>query len=487
MPHNAIVIGAGPNGLAAAIELARAGYLVQVYEANDTIGGGVRSAELTLPGFVHDICSAVHPLAAGSPFFSQLPLARYELEYINPPAAMAHPFDDGTAVLLHRSVELTAEGLGRDGSAYRQLIGPLVNDWDLLAEDLLSPPGIPRHPIKLAQFGFYGIRSAKGLTQGLFTEERTRAFFAGLAAHSFLSLDMLASAAFALVMATIGHAIGWPITRGGSQRIANALTSYLRDLGAKVLTGVRIDSIDQLPDSRIIMCDVTPRQLLKIAGTRFPSTFRNKLKRYRYGPAAFKIDWALRGPVPWKAEGCTQAATVHLGCSFEEIYASEKACWQNEYVERPFVIVSQPNLFDPARAPEGRHTLWGYCHVPNGSRVDMTEVIENQIERFAPGFRDQILTKHVMSPADLEKHNPNLVGGDINGGAQDLGQMFTRPTMSLYSTPVKGLYICSSSTPPGGGVHGMCGYNAARAAIHHVGRGNDSQGQIGCANDRKGK
>lgn len=469
MSHNAVVIGAGPNGLAAAIELSRAGYSVRVYEANDTVGGGVRSAELTLPEFVHDICSAVHPLAVGSPFFSRLPLTHYGLEFINPPGAMAHPFDDGTAVLLQRSVELTAEGLGRDARAYKQLIRPLVESWDHLAEDLLSPPGIPRHPIKLARFGFYGIRSAKGLAQGLFRDERTRALFAGLAAHSFLSLDMLASGAFALVMATVGHAIGWPIARGGSQKISDALTSYLRDRGAEVLTGVRINSIDQLSNAKIIMCDVTPRQLLKIAGKRFPSTFRNKLKRYRYGPAAFKIDWALRGPVPWKAQECTQAATVHLGCLFEEIYASEEACWRNENAERPFVIVSQPSLFDPTRAPEGRHTLWGYCHLPNGSRVDMTELIENQIERFAPGFRDQILAKHVMSPADLEKHNSNLVGGDINGGAQDLRQMFTRPTISLYSTPVKGLYICSSSTPPGGGVHGMCGYNAARVALRKSG------------------
>jgi phytoene dehydrogenase-like protein len=465
MPNDAIVIGAGPNGLAAAIELSRAGYSVRVYEASDTVGGGVRSAELTLSGFVHDICSAVHPLALGSPFFSKLPLTDYGLEFINPPAAMAHPFDDGTAALLHPSVKLTADGLGRDAQAYRNLIRPLVESWDQLAEDLLSPPGIPRHPLKLARFGFYGIRSAKGVSKSLFTEDKTRAFFAGLAAHSFLSLDMLASSAFGLVMATIGHVFGWPITRGGSQKIADALTSFLRDQGGEVLTGVRIDSIDQLLGAKIIMCDVTPRQLLKIAGNRFPRSFRSKLERYRYGPAAFKIDWALREPVPWKAAQCGQAATVHLGCLFDEIHASEKACWRNEIAERPFVIVSQPSLFDSTRAPAGQHTLWGYCHVPNGSRVDMTEAIENQIERFAPGFRDLIIAKHVMSPADLEKHNANLVGGDINGGVQDLRQMFTRPTMRLYSTPLEGLYICSSSTPPGGGVHGMCGYNAARAAL----------------------
>lgn len=469
MTNEAIVIGSGPNGLAAAIELTCAGFSVRVYEGHDTVGGGARSAELTLPGYVHDICSAVHPLALGSPFFSRLPLTEYGLEFINQPAALAHPFDDGTAVLLHRSVEMTAAGLGRDAHAYSQLIRPFAEGWDDLAEDLLSPPGIPRHPIKLARFGFYGIRSAKGIAQSLFSEERSRALFAGLAAHSFLSLDMVASGAFALVMATIGHAIGWPITRGGSQKISDALTSYLVAQGAEVFTGITIESIDQVSNAQIIMCDVTPRQLLKIAGEHFPSTFRNRLKRYRYGPAAFKIDWALSGPVPWKARECAQAATVHLGCSFEEIYASEKACWRNEYTESPFVIVSQPSLFDPTRAPEGRHTLWGYCHVPNGSQVDMTERIENQIERFAPGFRDQILTKHIMPPADLENHNPNLVGGDINGGAQDLRQMFTRPTASLYSTPVKGLYICSSSTPPGGGVHGMCGYHAARTALRKFG------------------
>jgi phytoene dehydrogenase-like protein len=469
MPKDAIVIGAGPNGLAAAIELSHAGYSVRIYEANDTVGGGVRSAELTLPAFLHDICSAVHPLALGSPFFSRLPLTDYGLEFINPSASMAHPFDDGTAVLLHRSVELTAEGLGHDTRAYGQLIRPFVESWDHLAEDLLSPPGIPRHPIKLARFGFYGIRSAKSLAQGLFSEEKTRAFFAGLAAHSFLSLDMLASGAFALVMATVGHAIGWPIARGGSQKISDALASYFKNQGGEIITRVRINSIDQLPTAQIIMCDVTPRQLLEITGKRFPATYCNKLKRYRYGPAAFKVDWALRGPVPWKAQECTQAATVHLGCLFDEIYASEQACWRSEVVEKPFVIVSQPSLFDPSRAPEGQHTLWGYCHVPNGSRVDMTNLIENQIERFAPGFRDQILAKHIMPPADLEKHNPNLIGGDINGGAQNLRQMFTRPTISLYSTPVNGLYICSSSTPPGGGVHGMCGYNAARRALRRKG------------------
>lgn len=462
---DAIVIGAGPNGLAAAIELTRAGYSVSIFEANETVGGGARSAELTLPGFVHDICSAVHPLAVNSPAFSHLPLENYGVEFINPPVALAHPFDDGSAVLLSRSVDVTAENFGEDANTYKSLMKPLVESWQQLAEDLLAPPRIPHHPFKIARFGFYGIRSAKNLAEGLFRNERTRTFFAGLASHSFLSLDMLATSAFALVMGTLGHAVGWPVPRGGAQKISDALASYLRECGAEIQTGVQVNSIEELPRAKIIMCDITPRHLIKIAGNHFPPKFRRKLERYRYGPAAFKIDWALRSAVPWKSEECRQAVTVHLGGSFNEIFASELACWRGERSEKPFVIVAQPSLFDRTRAPEGQHTLWGYCHVPNGSRFDMIERIENQIERFAPGFRDQVLARHVMSPADLERHNQNLIGGDINGGVQDLRQLFTRPTISTYSTPVPGLFICSSSTPPGGGVHGMCGYNAARTAL----------------------
>ena len=462
---DAIVIGAGPNGLAAAVELTRAGYFVSILEANETVGGGARSAELTLPAFLHDICSAVHPLAINSPAFSQLPLEDYGVEFINPPVALAHPFDDGSAVLLSRSVDLTAESLGEDADTYKKLMTPLVESWQQLAEDLLAPPRIPRHPLKVARFGFYGIRSAKTFAKGLFRNERTRALFAGLAAHSFLSLDMHATSAFALVMATLGHASGWPIPRGGAKKISDALASYLRNAGAEIRTNFRVSSIEEVPRAKIILCDITPRQLVEIAGHCFPSKFRKKLERYRYGPGAFKIDWALRGPVPWKSEECTQAVTVHLGGSFDEIFASERACWRDEPSEKPFVILAQPSLFDPTRAPEGQHTLWGYCHVPNSSHFDMTERIENQIERFAPGFREQVLARHVMSPADLERHNPNLIGGDINGGVQDLRQLFTRPTISTYSTPVTGLFICSSSTPPGGGVHGMCGYNAAHTAL----------------------
>lgn len=466
--YDAIVVGAGPNGLAAAIELARAGHSVCIFEANETAGGGARSAELTLPGFVHDICSAVHPLAAGSPFFSKLPLTEYGLEFISPPAPLAHPFDDGTAVLLHRSVEMTADGLGPDAKAYKKLMGPLVDDWSDLADDLLGPLRIPRHPLKVTRFGFYGIRSARSLVQSLFRDERTRALFGGLAAHSFLSLDRSASSAFALVLATVAHVIGWPIARGGSQKIADALASHFRELGGEIFTGVRINSLAELPRAQVVMCDVTPRQLLRMTNDELPSGFRKKLHQYRYGPGAFKIDWALSGPVPWKAVECFQAATVHLGGSFEEISACESATWQGEHSVKPFVIVCQPSLFDPTRAPQGQHTLWAYCHVPNGSTFDMTERIENQIERFATGFRKQILARNVMSPAKLEEHNPNLIGGDINGGVQDLRQLFTRPTIRLYSTPLKSLYICSSSTPPGGGVHGMCGYHAARAVLRRM-------------------
>jgi phytoene dehydrogenase-like protein len=463
--YDAVVIGAGPNGLAAAIELARAGHTVGIFEANEVVGGGARSAELTLPGFVHDICSAVHPLAAGSPFFSKLPLAEHGLEFINPSVALAHPFDDGTAVLLHRSLDTTAEGLGADAGAYKDLIGPLVKDWGDLAPDLLGPLRLPHHPLKVAWFGFYGIRSARSLVRSFFNNERTRALFGGLAAHSFLSLDRRPTSAFALVLAVLAHTAGWPIARGGSQKIAAALADHLHELGGEIFTGVRVKSLSELPQNQIVMCDVTPRQLLNITGDELPSGFRAKLQQYRYGPGVFKIDWALSGPVPWKAVACCQAATVHLGGSFEEISASESTIFRGQHSDRPFVIICQPSLFDPTRAPADQHTLWAYCHVPNGSTFDMTERIENQIERFAPGFRDQILARSVLAPAKLEEHNANLIGGDINGGVQDLRQLFTRPTIRSYSTPLKSLYICSSSTPPGGGVHGMCGYHAARRAL----------------------
>lgn len=466
--YDAVVVGAGPNGLAAAIVLARAGRSVLVREANETIGGGARSAELTLPGFIHDICSAVHPLAAGSPFFRTLPLAEHGLEWVFPPAPLAHPFDDGTAAVLERSVEATAATLGADAGAYRKLMGRLAADWPLLENALLGPPKWPRHPLALARFGLRALRPARRLAEGWFKGARARALFAGLAAHSFLPLEKVPSAAFGLVLGITGHAIGWPVPRGGAQRIADALASYFRSLGGEIETGARVGSIDELPPARAVLCDVTPRQLVCIAGHRLPSGYRRKLGRYAYGPAVYKIDWALDGPVPWRAKECARAGTVHLGGTSEEVAASERAAWRGEHAEKPFVLVAQPSLFDSERAPAGKHTLWAYCHVPFGSDVDMTERIERQVERFAPGFRDRVLARRVMSPADLERHNANLVGGDINGGAQTLRQLFTRPTRSLYSTPLKGLYICSSSTPPGGGVHGMCGHAAALRALRDV-------------------
>jgi phytoene dehydrogenase-like protein len=464
------VIGAGPNGLAAAIELARAGWSVCVIEANDSIGGGARSEELTLPGFIHDVCSAVHPLAAASPFFLRLPLKDYGLEFLEPPIALAHPFDDGSAAVLYRSLQTTTESLGRDGSTYNKLIGPLVDAWTEISQDLLAPIRLPKHPWRMARFGFYGMQSIQYLTKTKFKEEHTRALFAGLAAHSFLSLNQATTSAFALMLATTAHVTGWPIARGGSQKVVHALAGYLRSLGGTIVTGSRIRSLSELPKSKVVMCDVTPRQLVSIAGEQLPSGFRRKLMKYRYGPGAFKVDWALSAPVPWKSALCRQTATVHLGGSFSEIAASEEAIWKGDCADHPFLIVCQPSLFDPTRAPTGQHTLWAYCHVPNGSRVDMTERIEQQFERFAPGFRQLVIERSARSPEDLERHNANLIGGDINGGVQDWRQLFTRPTFRAYSTPVRGLYICSSSTPPGGGVHGMCGYHAARRALREMKR-----------------
>ncbi len=473
MPGNefdAVIVGAGPNGLAAAIVLARAGCSVLVIEAAEAIGGGACSAELTLPGFVHDICSAIHPLGAGSPLFRAFPLDRFGLEWIQPSAPLAHPLDDGTAVLLERSVDATATGLGPDAAAYRRLMSPLVADAERILRFILGPFRIPRHPLTLARFGLKALRSAAGLASEQFAGERARALFAGLAAHSMLPLERSPSAAVGLVLAMLGHTAGWPLPRGGSQRIADALVGYLRSLGGEVVTGRPVRALDELPPARAVLFDLTPRQVLAIAGQRFPAGYRRQLERYRYGPGVFKVDWALAGPIPWRAPECQRAATVHLGGTLAEIAASEREIALGRHPERPFVILAQPSLFDPSRAPEGKHTAWAYCHVPNGSRVDMTERIEAQVERFAPGFRDVILARSVMGPADLERYNPNYVGGDINGGLQDLRQLFTRPAPRLnpYTTPDPHLYICSASTPPGGGVHGMCGYWAARAALRRV-------------------
>ena len=463
--YDGVVVGAGPNGLAAAIVLAQAGKSVAVFEANEEIGGGVRSAALTLPDFVHDICSAVYPLAIGSPFFRSLPLAQHGLEWIQPPAALAHPFDDGTAIVVERSISETAAQLAFDANSYEKLVGQFAADWDNLSHDLVGPIRWPNHPLKVVQFGILALQPAKRFAERRFRHERTQALFAGLAAHSMLPLENWGTAAFGLVLGITAHALGWPIVRGGAQRLSDALTSYLRSLGGKVFCQHPVKSLSDLPPSRVILCDVTPRQLLGIAGARLPSKYRETLKNYFYGMGAFKIDWALSAAVPWRARECSRAATVHLGATLAEIARSERLAWHGFQPDNPFVLLVQPSLFDDSRAPPGKHTLWAYCHVPNGSGFDMTARIESQIERFAPGFMQTILARRVSSPADLERRNANLVGGDINGGAASLQQLFFRPTRRLYSTPDPSLYICSSSTPPGGGVHGLCGYFAARAAL----------------------
>jgi phytoene dehydrogenase-like protein len=467
--YDAVVVGSGPNGLGAAITMAQAGRSVIVFEAKETVGGGARSAELTLPGFLHDICSAIHPLAASSPLFSRMPLDSFGLEWIYPPSAVAHPLDNGSAVLLQRSVDVTGEALGKDHEAYVRLFGPLADNWGALADEILAPLHFPRHPLLLARFGTSALRSARSLAEGLFAEEPARALFAGLAAHSFLPLEKALSAAFGLVLGVAGHSVGWPLPSGGSQSISNALSSYLSLLGGEVVTGTPVKSVRELPPARAVLLDVTPRQLVRIAGEFLPETYRRKLERYRYGPGVFKLDWALDGPIPWKAEECARAATVHVGGTFAEIATSEASIWANQPPEKPFVLVAQQSLFDYTRAPAGKHTAWGYCHVPNGCTFNMTDRIEAQIERFAPGFRDIILARHALSPQDFEDYNSNYIGGDINGGVQDLGQLFTRPTLQLnpYATPLKGIYLCSSSTPPGGGVHGMCGYHASMAALRN--------------------
>jgi len=465
MKRRGCVIGSGPNGLAAAVILAQAGLHVDVFEAEPRPGGAARTMELTLPGFLHDFGSAVHPLAAGSPFFSSLPLHDYGLEWIQSPAPLAHPLDDGTAVILERRLEDTRAALGTDGKSWGKLMKPFVERWKEFAPEVLRPvTSIPRHPWLRARFGVAALLPATILAHR-FRNERTRALFAGLAAHSFLSLDEPLSGAFGLMMAVPAHAVGWPIPRSGSQSLTNALCAYLAKFGGIVKTSSRIESLDTLSNYDVILCDVTPRQLLRIAGQRLSNRYKRQLASFRYGPGVFKVDYALREPIPWKAPECLRAATLHLGGSFEEIAASEKAVRKGKHADRPFVLLAQPSLFDPSRAPLGKHTAWAYCHVPNGSNFDMLEKLEDQIERFAPGFRDCVLTRRVFSPAELETMDANLIGGDIGGGAMDIRQFLFRPTWRHYATSARDIFICSSSTPPGGGVHGMCGYHAARAAL----------------------
>ncbi len=438
---DAIVIGSGPNGLAAAIAIAQAGRSVTVFEAADTIGGGVRSAELTLPGFVHDVCSAAHPLAVASPFLRTLPLASHGLEWVEAPAVIAHPFDDGTAAIVERSVERTAAGLGEDGPGYQSLMARLGKNWPKLESAILGPPALPRHPLALAGFGLQALRSAAGLAQGLFRGQRARSMFAGIAAHGMMPLDMALTAGVGLVLGATAHTVGWPFPRRGAQRLSDALASYLRSLGGIVVSGNPVRSLDELPAARAVLCDLTPRPLLGIAGHRFPVSYRQKLERYRIGLAAYKVDWALDGPIPWRAPECARAGTVHVGGTLEEIARSEGDAWAGRHTERPYVLLTQPSLFDPLRAPAGKHTAWAYCHTPNGSTFAMVERIEAQIERFAPGFRDRILARSVLPPAELERRNANLVGGDISGGIVDLRQFFTRPTANLLDSGERPVHL----------------------------------------------
>lgn len=465
--YDAVIIGSGPNGLAAAIYLAQSGLSVLIVEARDRIGGGTRSAELTLPGFTHDVCSAIHPLTVASPFFKTLPLEKYGLKFINPPASLAHPLDDGTAVLLKQSIAETASNLGADGKNYRDLIAPFIENWNALAPDILAPLRIPNYPFLLARFGFKAFRSARGFVESHFSGVSARALFAGNAAHSMIPLENLPSAAYGLVLLLTAHAVGWAFPSGGADKISEALAAHFLALGGRIETGFEVENIDELPAARAVLFDLTPRQILKIAGHRLPENYKRRLEKYRYGGGAFKMDFALSEPIPWTSKACAQAGTVHLGGTYEEIAESEREQARGRISEKPFVLLAQNSLFDDSRAPQGKHIAWAYCHVPNNSTVDMTTRIENQIERFAPGFRECILAKSILPPAALENHNANYVGGDINGGAGILSQLFTRPVAKIdpYSMPAEGLYICSSSTPPGGGVHGMCGFHAAQTAL----------------------
>jgi phytoene dehydrogenase-like protein len=442
---------------------------VEVLEAQAVPGGGVRTLELTEPGFHHDFGSAVHPMAASSPFFRTLPLDRYGLQWIEPPAALAHPLDDGTAVLLVRDIEEQARLLGQDGAAWERLFSPFASHWQQLLEDALQPLSLlPRHPLLMARFGVKALLPAATLARAVFGGARARALFAGIAAHSFLSLDQPLSSAFGLMLGASAHAVGWPLPRGGSQSITNALIGHLETLGGTVRTSSAVHAWEQLPPAEVALFDTSPRQLLGIAGDRLSWIYHKRFAEFRAGPGVYKVDYALSEPIPWRARECAQAGTVHLGGTLEEIAASEFAMAHGHHADRPFVLLVQPTLFDPSRAPQGKHIAWAYCHVPHGSTADMLPRIEAQIERFAPGFRECVLARRVLTPEGLEQRDENLIGGDINGGAADLVQFVFRPTWRYYATSDPGIYLCSASTPPGGGVHGMCGHNAARTALRRL-------------------
>lgn len=467
--YDAIVVGSGPNGLAAAITLRQEGLSVLLVEGKSEVGGGLGTEELTLPGFWHDVSSAVHPMAAASPFFQSLPLAAHGLTWIHPPVAAAHPLDSGTAAVLKHSLTETAEGLGKDAKRYLSLIGPIVRDWPDIAVDALGPLSFPSHPFKMARFGLKAMTSASFLA-GHFKTVEGKALWSGMAAHAIQPLTNVFSSAIGLVLMSAAHLKGWPVPQGGSRALAHALHSYYESIGGETQTGFFVKNLGELPAAKAILFDTTPRQLLQIAGDQFSKFYRWQLDRYRYGMGVFKVDWALTAPIPWKSAASAQAGTVHLGNSLEEITAAEALTNRGGHPDKPFVLLTQSSLFDPSRAPEGKHTAYAYCHVPNGSQRDMTAAVENQVERFAPGFIDVILERRTMDTLQLEAYNPNLIGGDINGGIIDVSQLFTRPAMksSPYRTSSTGIYICSSSTPPGGGVHGMSGYNAAKTALSDI-------------------
>ena len=464
--YDAIVVGTGPNGLAAGIRLALEGLQVKIFEAADTVGGGMRTKEMMQSGVRHDICSAIHPMAASSPFMSKLPLGDFGLEWITPEYAVAHPMDSGKAAIMQSDIRATAEELGVDSEEYQKIMRPIADNWEALTNDFLGPLTIPSHPILMARFGLQAIQSAERLQRKFKTEE-AKALFAGLAAHSILPLDAPVTAAIGLVLGAAGHSVGWPLPKGGSQSIADAMAAYFKSLGGEIETGFEVTSLKQLPPNRCVLFDLTPRQVVEIAGDQFPNHYIKRLEKFRYGSGVFKIDYVLSEPVPWTDSRCQKAGTVHLGGTFEEIAKSEEQMSSGKHPEKPYVLIAQQSLFDDTRTPDNRHTLWAYCHVPNGSERDMTKEIEDQIERFAPGFRDVILDKHTMNTSQFEEYNANYFGGDINGGSQDIWQLFTRPVhlINPYATPAEGIYICSSSTPPGGGVHGMCGYHAAMLAL----------------------
>lgn len=469
-----VVVGAGPNGLAAAVRLAQEGWRVVVFEANDAPGGAARSLPLTLDGFTHDFGSAVFPLGLGSPFFRKLPLAQYGLEWMHPELPVAHPLDGGRAVLLHRDIARTAAALGADGPRYRRLFEPLSRRWPRVEHHVLGPllrP--PSRPLELVRFGTRALLPPQRLAERAFEQAPARALWAGIVAHAARPFTAIGATAFGLVLGALAHRVGWPFAKGGAGAITRALTAHLEALGGKVVTGTRVTALDELPPARAVLLDVAPRDLLQIAGHKLPKRYRRALQAFRYGPGSFKLDYALDGPIPWTHPDCGRAGTVHLGGTLEEIAESEAAVEAGRAPERPYVLLAQPSIADPTRAPAGKHVLWAYCHIPNGSPVDMTEAMEDQIERFAPGFRERILARHTMGPQELEAGSRNLVGGDVSGGRNDLGQVVARPILhpTPYRTGLRGVYFCSASTPPGGGVHGMCGFHAAEAALRDAGRG----------------